>query len=230
MADTLGTGKGYKDDSVSEEVSATGQRIGGNIQDAYGSVTGDAATEARGEYNAATGAARQSQNRMVTGLFRDRESAENAYNSIRTRGYNDDDVNLLMSDDTRSSWFGNDADDSALGDKAMEGAGAGSAIGGTLGAVIGAIAAIGTNVVLPGLGLVVAGPIVAALTGAGAGGLTGGLVGALIGAGIPEDRARQYEEGVKNGGVVLGVNPRSDEDADYFDNQFRTHRGESIYR
>ena len=39
--------------------------------------------------------------RMVTGLFRDRESAERAYGSVTTRGYSNDDVNLLMSDDTR---------------------------------------------------------------------------------------------------------------------------------
>lgn len=168
--------------------------------------------------------------RMVTGLFRDRESAENAYNSITQRGYTKDDVNLMMSDRTRDSWFSSSDSDTGLGDKALEGAGAGSAVGGTLGAIIGAIAAIGTNVVLPGLGLVVAGPLAAALAGAGAGGLTGGLVGALIGAGIPEDRAREYEEGVKNGGVVMGVTPRSDEDADYFENTFRTHRGESVYR
>jgi hypothetical protein len=61
--------------------------------------------------------------------------------------------------------------------------------------------------------------------------LTGGLVGALIGSGIPEDRAREYEEGVKNGGIVMGVNPRSDDDATYFENEWRsTHRGESVYR
>jgi hypothetical protein len=83
---------------------------------------------------------------------------------------------------------------------------------------------------IPGLGLVVAGPIAAALAGAGAGGLTGGLVGALIGSGIPEERAQVYDEGIRNGGAVLGVTPRSQEDADYFENEFRTHRGEHIYR
>jgi hypothetical protein len=96
--------------------------------------------------------------------------------------------------------------------------------------VIGGIAAIGTNVLLPGLGLVVAGPLAAALAGAGAGGLTGGLVGALIGSGIPEDRAREYEEGIRNGGIVMGVRPRSDEDAQYFENEWRNYRGENIYR
>lgn len=215
--------------TVREEASAIGDRIEGNAKDAYGAVTGNTAVEREGEYQAAQGAERQSQNQMLTGLFKDRESADKAYQSVRSRGYTDDDVNLLMSDQTRDSWFDGD-DNSELGSKALEGAGAGSAIGGTLGAIIGGIAAIGTNVILPGLGLIVAGPIAAALAGAGAGGLTGGLVGALIGSGIPEERAKLYDEGVRNGGAVIGVNPRNQEDADYFENEWRTNRGEHIYR
>jgi hypothetical protein len=168
--------------------------------------------------------------RMVTGLFRDRESAERAYGSLSSRGYSKDDVNLLMSDETRKRHFADYDRKSELGDKALEGAGVGSAIGGTVGATIAAIAAIGTTVALPGLGLLVAGPIAAGLAGAGAGGLTGGLIGALVGSGIPEDRAKHYDEGVRNGGILMGVNSRSDEDADYFENEFRTHRGEHVYR
>ena len=175
-----------------------------------------------------TGRATTGSSRMVTGLFRDRESAEKAYSSVSTRGYGKDDVNLLMSDETRKRHFGDD--DSELGTKALEGAGAGAAIGGTTGAILGAIAAIGTSVVLPGLGLIVAGPLAAALAGAGAGGATGVLIGALVGSGIPEDRAKLYDEGVRSGGIVMGVNPRSDEDAAYFENEFRTHRGEHVYR
>ena len=38
---------------------------------------------------------------MVTGLFPDRESAERAYGSMVERGYGQDDVNLIMSDETR---------------------------------------------------------------------------------------------------------------------------------
>ena len=218
--------------TVREEADAIGDRIEGNVKDAYGSVTGDTATEREGEAQANYGAARQSQNQMLTGMFSDRESAERAYNSVKSRGYTDDDVNVLMTDKTRDSWFSDDDGDNTtdLGSKALEGAGAGSAIGGTLGAIIAGIAAIGTNVVLPGLGLVVAGPLAAALAGAGAGGLTGGLVGALIGSGIPEDRAKLYDEGIRNGGMVMGVNPRNQEDADYFENEWRNYRGEHIYR
>lgn len=169
-------------------------------------------------------------NRMMTGMFRDRESAENAYNSLHARGYTHDEINLMMSDDTRKKHFEHTEHDTELGNKAMEGAGTGSAIGGTAGAIIGAIAAIGTAVALPGLGLVVAGPLAAGLAGAGAGGLTGGIVGALVGSGIPEERAKVYESGVKEGGIVMGVKPRTAEDADYFENEWKNNRGEYIHR
>jgi len=222
-----GSGSG----SVKEEASAIGDRVVGNVKDAYGAVTGNESVEREGEMQAAQGNQRQSQNRMLTGLFRDRESTEKAYQGLRDRGYSDNDINLMMSDKTRDTWFeGESQGDTALGSKALEGAGAGSAIGGTLGAIIGGIAAIGTSVLIPGLGLIVAGPIAAALAGAGAGGLTGGLVGALIGSGIPEERAKLYEEGINSGGAVVGVNARTDEDAEYFENHFRTNRGEHIYR
>lgn len=168
--------------------------------------------------------------RLVTGLFRDRESAERAYGSLGSRGYGNQDVNVVMSDDTRKRYFSGDDKASDLGDKAWEDAGKGAAIGGGVGATLGALAAIGTTVALPGIGLLVAGPIVAGLTGLGAGSLTGGLIGALVGAGIPEDRAKEYERGINEGGIMMGVNARSDEDAEYLENDWRTNRGEHIYR
>ena len=178
--------------------------------------------------NSSEATARQRENRMMTGLFRDRESAEGAFNSLTSRGYGKDDVNLMMSDDTRKKYFTDDK--SELGTKAWEGAGKGAAIGGGVGATLAAIAAIGTTLALPGLGLLVAGPIAAALAGAGGGALTGGLIGALVGSGIPEEHAKIYDKGIREGGIVMGVNPRTQEDADYLENEWRSHRAESLYR
>lgn len=155
---------------------------------------------------------------QMTAIFNDRNAAEQAYGSLLAHGFSKDDVNLVMTDDTRKQNFehaDSDHANSALTDKAMEDAGKGSAIGGTIGAVAAAIAAIGTSLVIPGLGLVVAGPIAAALAGAGAGGLAGGLVGALVGSGIPEATAQAYEEGLKGGGIVVGVHPRNQADEQY---------------
>jgi len=228
------------DSNTAEEASAIGERAKGAVKEGWGKMTGDEATKREGERENAEGRARQASNDVlgssratdrpwVTGTFRDRESAERAYNSLTGRGYSKDDVNLLMSDDTRKKYFDDDTR-SGLGSKAMEGAGAGGAIGGTVGAILAALVAVGTSVAIPGLGIVIAGPIAAALAGAGAGGFTGTLIGALIGAGIPEDRAKLYEEDIRKGGIVMGVNPRSEEDAKYFESEWKNSRGENIYR
>jgi hypothetical protein len=169
--------------------------------------------------------------RLVTGLFRDRDSAERAYQSISARGYGEKDVNLVMSDETRKRHFsGDQSTETELGNKAAEGAGVGGAIGGALGAIAAAIAAVGTSLAIPGLGLVIAGPLAAGIAGAGAGGLTGGLVGALIGWGIPEERVKHYEQGIKDGGILMGVRPRNDEDAAHFEQSWKDSNGEYVYR
>lgn len=166
---------------------------------------------------------------LITGMFRDRDSAERAYQSIHDRGYTNDDVHLIMSEDTKKKHFA-EVGKTELGNKALEGAGTGSAIGGTLGAIAGAVAAIGTSLLIPGLGIVVAGPLAAAIAGAGAGGVTGGIIGAMIGAGIPEARARVYEKGVKEGNIVIGVRTRNDEDAAYFEDEWRRNNAIEIHR
>lgn len=177
-----------------------------------------------------TTGSKKAQTGMVTGLFRDRESAERAYSSLTERGYNQEDVNLVMSDETRKKHFTVDDRETELGNKALKGAGTGAAVGGAVGATLAAVAAIGTTLALPGLGLLIAGPIAAGLAGAGAGGATGGLIGGLIGAGIPEERVKDYEEGIKNGGIMMGVTPRTPEDAVYFEDDWKKNRGEQVYR
>ncbi|KQY88861.1 MULTISPECIES: hypothetical protein [Roseateles] len=167
----------------------------------------------------------------LTGLFPDRDSAERAYRSALDRGYSSNDVDVVMSDETRKRHFGAAGPETELGTKAAEGAGIGAGIGGTLGAVAAAIAAVGTTLAVPGLGLVIAGPLAAAVAGAGAGGAAGGLVGALIGWSIPEERVKEYESGLRNGGILMGLRPRNDEDATHLEEHWRTQAGgQSVYR
>jgi hypothetical protein len=148
-------------------------------------------------------------NKLVTGLFKTRVAAEAAVDAIIKRGYTRDDISVLMSDATKSKEFAIETRTHAA-----DGAGIGGAVGGTVGAVVAALVAAGTSIALPGLGLVIAGPIVAALAGAGAGGATGGLIGALVGAGIPEHRAKVYDASLRSGGILIGIEAKSTEEAD----------------
>ena len=70
---------------------------------------------------------------------------------------------------------------------------------------------------IPGIGPVVAGGALAtafglaggtAVAGAGIGAAAGGIVGALVGMGIPEEEARYFEAGFREGGVLVTVNGR----------------------
>jgi hypothetical protein len=166
---------------------------------------------------------------LLTGVFYDRETTEKAYRDLIDRGYTEQEINVMMSEETRDKYYKDG--DSEVGTKALEGTGVGAMVGGTLGAIIGGIAAVGSNLVIPGVGLVIAGPIAAALAGAGAGSLAGGLTGALIGWGIPEERVVHYEKGIREGGTVLGVTPKSEEDATFLENEWRNkYNAEHVYR
>lgn len=169
---------------------------------------------------------------LVTGLFPDRTSAEAAYSAAEARGYTSDDMNMAMSDETRQAHFSGTTagKETELGNKAAEGAGIGGAIGGAIGAIAAAVAAVGTTIALPGLGLVIAGPIAAAVAGAGAGGAGGTLIGALVGWNIPEERVKDYEEGMKKGGILMGLRAKDDADAEHLENAWKSNRGEHVYR
>jgi hypothetical protein len=164
---------------------------------------------------------------MMTAMFRNRDDAENAYQELLKRGFTRDQISVLMSEETRTSYAGRSTE---VGSKAAEGTGVGAAVGGTIGAIVGAIAAIGTSITLPGLGLIVAGPIAGALAGLGAGGATGGLVGALIGAGIPKETVQKYESGLKEGGIVLGFYPRNIIEADEVEQVWQKYNAGYIHR
>ncbi len=144
--------------------------------------------------------------KMVLGVFRNHQVAQNCVNALYEHGYTADNINVLMSEQTRIRYFGKPEDhESTEESMALEGMGVGGAIGTAVGASLAAIAAVGTSLVIPGLNIVLAGPIVAALAGGGAGAVTGGLIGGLTGLGIPAENAEAYHVALREGGTVVGV-------------------------
>jgi hypothetical protein len=169
------------------------------------------------------------QNRsMISGVFRDRRKADDAYTWLTNNGYSKDQVNVLMSDESRQFYSADSDSQIKPGTHAVEGVATGGTIGTVVGATLGAIVAIGTSVLVPGLGVVIAGPIVAGLAGGGAGAVAGGLVGGLIGLGIPESNAAAYEKVLKEGGVVIGVTPSDSKGRDEIEERFKALGADNI--
>src|SRR5262245_58546409 len=112
----------------------------------------------------------------IIGLFNDRRTARRAYLALFNYGYTQGEITVAMSDEIRK--IPPLSVESELQDKTLEGLGAGMIIGAGVGALVGAIAGVGTSLIVPGLGMVIAGPLATGLTGAGAGGVACGLIGA----------------------------------------------------
>ena len=145
---------------------------------------------------------------LVVALFRDRTDAEAAINELLNAGFSNGDIGVAMRDRSAQGDLIEDT-----GTKAAAGATTGVLSGGAIGGVVGAL--IGTGALLiPGIGPVVAGGLLAswfgvaggtAVAGAGIGAATGGLLGGLIGAGIPEEEAKHFERGFNEGGTIVTV-------------------------
>jgi uncharacterized protein YjbJ (UPF0337 family) len=249
---TTSSNPGSPPNSIREEAGAFGERVKGAAKDAAGAVLGDERLEREGERENSEARRRQAENdaiggagrsrtsesgwsnkNLVTGLYDSPDAAGKAYQDLTTRhGYKADDISVLMSNDTRKRHFADvkPGQEFKEGSKAAEGAGIGGGIGLGVGAALGALVAAATAIAIPGLGLIVAGPIAGAIAGAGAGGATGTLLGALIGAGIPENRAAEYERGLKEGGIVVGTRAKDEAHATELERDFTTHGARNILR
>lgn len=146
--------------------------------------------------------------RAVFGLARDEEHTSRIVENLKTAGFSNNDISVLMPDKRSTREFAHEK-----GTKAPEGTATGALTGGAIGGVLGWLTGIGA-LAIPGLGpFIAAGPIMAALSGAAVGGTAGGLVGALIGMGIPEYEAKRYESRVKEGRALISVHSENSEEA-----------------
>lgn len=149
--------------------------------------------------------------RRVVGVFKHEEDVEHVIRALKDADYDMDRVSLLARNVDRVEGADELQDH---GNEAKEGAGIGASTGTVLGGVTGFLIGVGL-LAIPGVGpILAAGAEIATLgstlAGAGIGAATGGIIGALIGLGIPEERARVYENRIKAGDYLLMVS--GDED------------------
>ena len=123
-------------------------------------------------------------------------AAKSAVNALEAAGFSDNQISIV------SSQHEGDSHSTTAVETA---AGTGASIGTIVGGGAGLLAGLGA-LAIPGVGPVVAaGWLVAALTGTGAGAAAGGLLGSLTHAGVAENDAHVYAEGVKRGGTLVTV-------------------------
>ncbi len=145
--------------------------------------------------------------RTVIGIFQDSKHAGEAVAELKSAGFAND-ISIVSKNPEDQDMETHEVKRD-LGKEAIKGAAGGAAVGGTLGAIVALLAGAATFTI-PGVGIAIAGPLAAAFTGAGMGAAGGSIVGALVDMGIPEDRAKQYEQYVSSGDVLVAVNVNED--------------------
>ena len=134
--------------------------------------------------------------RILSALFDSYDEAASAVRSLKDAGIPADDISLvannakgLIKEETHTHSETN----------APTGAGLGAATG----AGVGLLAGLGALAV-PGIGPVVAaGWLLSTAVGAALGATSGGILGALLKAGVTEDDAHVYAEGIRRGGTLV---------------------------
>ena len=149
----------------------------------------------------------------ISRLYNSYAEAQQAVRALEAAGVAHGDISIIASNADRlvqgtarqrqASTFP-DRDLDGKDDRA-EAAGTGAGVGAAAGGTAGLLAGLGL-MAIPGVGPVVAaGWLAATLAGAAAGAATGGILGALTQAGISNDDAQVYAEGLRRGGAVVSA-------------------------
>jgi hypothetical protein len=145
----------------------------------------------------------------ISRLYDNYADAQRAVTNLEAAGVPHSDLSIVANNS--DSWYNADKpgkrvdrDGDGVDDRA-EGAATGAGVGAGLGGAAGLLAGLGL-LAIPGLGPVVAaGWLASTALGAAAGAATGGVVGALTQAGVSEDEAPLYAEGIRRGGTLVSA-------------------------
>ncbi|MFL5402183.1 MAG: hypothetical protein ACJ8BF_05130 [Gemmatimonadales bacterium] len=156
-------------------------------------------------YGAPTGA--EIIGRTVVALFEERTTAEDAIRDLKSAGFTNEQIGVATQDRVGRRGIGDEQgtgeeDPERIVQQTAEGAAAGALTGGVIGGLVGLI----SSLLIPGVGpLVVGGVLASTLMGLGVGAATGGLIGALVGMGVPEEDARYFDAGLREGRTLVTV-------------------------
>lgn len=146
-------------------------------------------------------AAQDTTGRTVVGLFDSRSRAEAAIRDLKASGFTEDQIGVAMQDRGEQQDLMDET-----GSQAAEGAAKGAVSGGVVGGLMGLLGSL----LIPGVGPIVVGGVLAStLAGAGIGAATGGIIGALMGLGVPEEDAQHFDLKLRSGGILVTVDAGS---------------------
>lgn len=157
---------------------------------------------------------RHPDDKIIYGLFDTVDDLDNAFTALTKADIPEDDISLLMSEDTHGTDF-----EPLFKDRTADGATAGGILGTALGGVLGGLACLGLGAT--GVGVMVVGPALAF-------GAAGGVIGGLMAHGVPEEEAALLHQQIHSGKVMMAVHTRRPNEVRIAQRVFEAHGGEEV--
>jgi hypothetical protein len=155
--------------------------------------------------------------RIVVALFVERAEAEDAIRDLKNAGFTNEQIGVATqhkvgagkapgAGEARSEGTSATDEPARIVKDTASGLAEGAAVGAVTGGVIGGLVGLVSSLLIPGVGpLVVGGVLASTLMGLGVGAATGGLIGSLVGMGVPEEDARYFDAGLREGRTLVTV-------------------------
>lgn len=160
----------------------------------------------------------------VSGVFFTKKDADRAYNSLIRRGHTPDDISVLMSDETLNVYENPSQGNAGAKDDQEHN----SAIDKAKNVLSEAIISITTMISLPGLGIAISNTLLRKIHGPDAETQKAGSIGEVIGSRIPDEHTNFYGDSMKEGGIIISVDPRNLEEKRAIVKDFKDNNGYDI--
>lgn len=148
----------------------------------------------------------------VSGVFFTRRDADAAYNSLVARGHTADDISVLMSDETLNRSV----------DEGVEQIEEESALSRATHAFSGVIISLTSMISIPGLGIAISRKLQQLLPADSV------KADAIRSFGVPEEHLTSYDNHMQEGGIIISVDPRNEQEKRAIVHDFRLFNGSDI--
>ena len=157
----------------------------------------------------------------VSGVFFTKQDADAAYNALLRRGHTADDISVLMSDETLSNHNEIHTSENLGADTS------GSPLERTKKTIANAIISITSLISLPGLGIAISSRLFKKINTIELPGDEGAL-GTVIGSAVPARHADSYRNRMREGGIIISVDPHNVEEKQAIVGEFIRYNGRDI--
>ncbi|MCF0057066.1 hypothetical protein [Dyadobacter sp. CY356] len=165
----------------------------------------------------------------VSGVFFTKKDADMAYHALLKLGHTDDDISVLMSDETLNKYerpHRDDAEEFVTSEEQILDNNAHKER--PKGIIASALISITSMISIPGLGIAISNTLLKKIYNLTSEDTSEKTVGGILGASVPEEHMDSYGDRMKEGGIIISVDPKNAQEKKAIVMNFRENNGKDI--